>query len=70
MSIGIDVYMVFVRNHKTLWKSNDTRFSFRTFLPSGYSIPRMKFSLGNTKPGGMSQTNAESINLYSAILSS
>ena len=61
--------MVFVRNHETLWKSNDRRFSLSTVLSSGYSIPRMKFSLGNTKPGAVSTTNAESFNLYSVILS-
>ena len=69
MSLGIEVNMVFVTNHETLWKSNNTRFSFDTDLPSGYNIPRMKISLGNTKPGAVSTTNAESINLYSANLS-
>ena len=69
MSIGIEVNMILVRNHETLWKSNDTRFSLGTVLPSGHNIPRMKFSLKNTKPGAVSTTNAESINLYSAILS-
>ena len=68
-SIGIEANMVLVRIHETLWKSNDTRFSLGTVLPSGYNIPRMKFSLGNTKPGAVSTTNAEFINLYSAILS-
>ena len=60
MSKRIEVSMVFVRNHETLWKSNDTRFSLDTVLPSGYIIPRMKISLGNTKLGPVSTTNAES----------
>ena len=51
MSIGIEVNMVFVRNNETLWKSNDTRISLGTVLASGYNIPLMKFSLGNTKSG-------------------
>ena len=59
--------MVFVRNHETLWKWNDTRFSLGTVLPSGYNIPRMEFLLGNPKPGAVSTTNAKPINLYSAI---
>ena len=69
MSIGIEVIMVFVGNHETLWKSNDMRFSLGTLLPSGYNIPRMRYSLGNNIPGAVSTTNAESINLYSVILS-
>ena len=69
MSIGIEVIMVFVTDHETLWKSNDMRFSLGTVLPSGYNTPRMKFSLGNTKPEAVSTTNAESINLNSSILS-
>ena len=69
MSIGIEVNMILVSNHETLWKSNVTRFSSGTVLPSGHHISRMKFSLGNTKPGAVSTTNAESIKLYSAILS-
>ena len=68
ISIGIEVNMILVRNHETLWKSNETRFSLGTVLPRGYNIPRMTFSLGNTKPGDVSTTNAESINLRSAIL--
>ena len=67
MSIGIEVNMILVSNHETLWKSNVTLFSSGTVLPSGHHIPRMKFSLGNTKPGAVSTTNAESIKLYSAI---
>ena len=54
MSIGIEVNMKLVRNHETLWKSNDTHFSLGTVLPSGYNTPRMKFSLENTKPGAVS----------------
>ena len=69
MSIGIEVNMVFVRNHGTLWKSNDMRLCLGTVLPNGYNIPRMKFLLGNTKPRAVSTTNAESIDLYKAILS-
>ena len=61
--------MVFVINHETLWKSNDTRNFLGPVLPSGQYIPRFKFSLGNTKPEAVSITNAESVSLYSAILS-
>ena len=73
--IGIEVNMVFVKKkrrkkkHERLWKSNDTRFRLGTVLPSGYNIPRVKFSLGNNKLGAVSIINAEYINLYSAILS-
>ena len=70
MSIGIEINMVFVRKpRRTFWKSNDTRFILGTVLPSRYNIPLIKFFLGNTKFGAVSTTNAESINLYSAILS-
>ena len=68
ISIGIEVNMILFRNHETLWKSNDTRFSLGTILSRGYNIPRMTFSLGITKPGAVSTRNAESINLRSAIL--
>ena len=64
MSIGIEVNLILVRNHETLWKSNVTHCPYKWA-----QIPRMKFSLGNTQPGAVSTTNAESINLYSAILS-
>ena len=63
MSIGIEVNVVFVRNHETLWEWSDTCFRLGTILPSGYNIPRMKFSLGNTKPGAVSATNVQSTNL-------
>ena len=66
---GIIVNVVLVRNHETLWKSIDTRFSLGTVLPSGYNTPWIKFSLRNTKLGAVSTTNAEPINLYSVILS-
>ena len=69
MSMGIEVNMVYVRNHETLWKSNDTRFILDTVHRSGHNIPRIKFSLRNTKPEAVITTNAESINLYSATLS-
>ena len=69
MSIGIEVNVVLVRNRETLWKSNGTRFSLSTVLSRGYNTPRMKFSLGNNKPGAVSTTNAKPINLYSLILS-
>ena len=68
MSIGIEVNVVLVRNHETLWKSNDTRFSLDTVLPRGYNTPRMKFSLENTKLGAVSATNAKPTNLYLVIL--
>ena len=68
MSTGIEVNVVLVRNHETFWKSNDTRFSLGTVLPSGYNTPRMKFLLGNTKPGVVSTTIPKPINLYSVIL--
>ena len=64
MSIGIEVNIVFVKKHETLRMSNGTRFTSGTVLPSGYNIPRMKFS-----HGALSTTNAESMNVYSAILS-
>ena len=69
MSIGTQVNVVLVRNHETLWKSNNTRFCLGTVLPRGYNTSRMKFSLGNTKPRAVSATNAKLINLYSVIIS-
>ena len=57
MSIGIEVKLVLVRNHETLWKLNDTHFTLGTVLPRGYKTPRMKFSLGNTKPIAVSPTS-------------
>ena len=63
MSIGIEVNVILVRNHENLWKSNDTRFSLATVLPRGYNTSRIKFSLGNAKPGAVSATNAKPINL-------
>ena len=56
MSIGIEVNVILVRNHENLWKSNDTRFSLGTVLSRGYNTPRIKFSLGNAKPGAVSET--------------
>ena len=68
MPIGIQVNMVLVRNHETLWKSYNTRFSLGIVFLRGVQ-PWMKFSLGNTKPGAVSTTNMKSIKLYSVILS-
>ena len=67
MSTSIEVSMVFVRNDKTLWNWNDTRFISNTVLPSRHNITRIKVLLMNTKPGTVCTTNAESINMYSAI---
>ena len=61
MSIGIEVNVVLVRNHDTLWKSKDTRFSLGTVLPMGYNTPRVKFSVRKTKPGAVTATNAKPI---------
>ena len=68
MSIGMEVNMVLVRNHETLWKSNNMRFSLGIVFPRGVQTS-MKFLLGNTKPGAVSTTKMKSIKLYSVILS-
>lgn len=70
MSIGIEVNIIFVRNHEIFWKPNDTCFVLGTVLQSWYNIPQVKFSLRNTNPGAVSKSVAESefINLCSAFL--
>lgn len=61
---GNEVSIVFIRNHETLLKSNDTRFVLGSVLPSGHNIPRIKVSLRNTKSGAVSITHG---NLLSCI---
>ena len=51
---GNEVSIVFIRNHETLLKSNDTCFILGSVLPSGHNIPRIKVSLRTSKPGAVS----------------